>query len=148
MLSTDISLRIGSGQTVVFVGPSGGGKTTVSRLAARFWDINKGRITIGGMDVSKIGPEALICGGILTGIWMWSDMTLLLLFPPLFVCTVFLISPQYLFLTVHISIFFFVYTFRLAFSSPFLLSHLSFIFPSRTGGLLPLINAPNIQPPV
>lgn len=41
----------------------GGGKTTVSRLAARFWDINKGRITIGGMNVSKIDPEALICGG-------------------------------------------------------------------------------------
>ena len=72
MLSTDILLRIGSGQTVVFVGPSGGGKTTVSRLAARFRDINKGRITIGGMDVSNIDPEALICGGILTGIWMWS----------------------------------------------------------------------------
>lgn len=50
----------------------GGGKTTVSRLAARFWDINKGRITIGGMNVSKIDPEALICGGILTSIWMWS----------------------------------------------------------------------------
>lgn len=50
----------------------GGDKTTVSRLAARFWDINKGRITVGGMDVSKIDPEALICGGILTGIWMWS----------------------------------------------------------------------------
>lgn len=47
----------------------GGDKTTVSRLAARFWDINKGRITIGGMNVSKIDPEALICGGILTSIF-------------------------------------------------------------------------------
>ena len=41
-------------------GPSGGGKTTVSRLAARFWDINKGKITVGGMDISKIDPEALM----------------------------------------------------------------------------------------
>ena len=42
------------------VGPSGGGKTTVSRLAARFWDINKGKITVGGMDVSKVDPETLM----------------------------------------------------------------------------------------
>ena len=42
------------------VGPSGGGKTTVSRLAARFWDIDRGRITVGGMDVSKIDPEKLM----------------------------------------------------------------------------------------
>ncbi len=35
------------------VGPSGGGKTTVSRLAARFWDIDRGKITVGGMDISK-----------------------------------------------------------------------------------------------
>ena len=42
------------------VGPSGGGKTTVSRLAARFWDINRGKITVGGMDVSRIDPEILL----------------------------------------------------------------------------------------
>lgn len=42
------------------VGPSGGGKTTVSRLAARFWDINRGKITVGGMDVSQIDPETLL----------------------------------------------------------------------------------------
>ncbi len=42
------------------VGPSGGGKTTVSRLASRFWDIQKGKITVGGMDISKIDPEALM----------------------------------------------------------------------------------------
>ena len=41
-------------------GPSGGGKTTVSRLAARFWDINRGKITVGGMDVSRIDPETLL----------------------------------------------------------------------------------------
>ena len=42
------------------MGPSGGGKTTVSRLAARFWDADKGKITVGGMDISKIDPETLL----------------------------------------------------------------------------------------
>ena len=42
------------------VGPSGGGKTTVSRLASRFGDITKGKITVGRMDISKIDPEALL----------------------------------------------------------------------------------------
>ena len=42
------------------MGPSGGGKTTVSRLAARFWDVNQGRITVGGMDISKTDPETLL----------------------------------------------------------------------------------------
>lgn len=48
------------GEVTALIGPSGGGKTTVSRLAARFWDINGGRITVGGMDVSKTDPEALL----------------------------------------------------------------------------------------
>lgn len=55
-----VSLEIQPGQTVAFVGPSGGGKTTVSRLAARFWDYQKGRITVGGMEVSRIDPEKLM----------------------------------------------------------------------------------------
>ena len=55
-----VSMEIQSGQTVALVGPSGGGKTTVSRLAARFWDYQKGKITVGGMDVSKIDPEKLM----------------------------------------------------------------------------------------
>ena len=42
------------------MGPSGGGKTTVSRLAARFWDADRGRITVGGMDVARTDPEALL----------------------------------------------------------------------------------------
>ena len=42
------------------IGPSGGGKTTVSRLASRFWDIHKGKITVGGMDISTIDPETLM----------------------------------------------------------------------------------------
>lgn len=55
-----VSLEIQPGQTVAFVGPSGGGKTTVSRLAARFWDYQKGHITVGGMEVSQIDPEKLM----------------------------------------------------------------------------------------
>jgi len=56
----DVSFTAKQGEVTALVGPSGGGKTTVSRLAARFWDINKGKITVGGMDVSKIDPEALM----------------------------------------------------------------------------------------
>lgn len=55
-----VSLTVPSGSITAVVGPSGGGKTTVSRLAARFWDIDRGRITVGGMDVSKIDPEKLM----------------------------------------------------------------------------------------
>ncbi len=47
-------------EVTALVGPSGGGKTTVSRLAARFWDSDTGKVTVGGMDVSKIDPETLL----------------------------------------------------------------------------------------
>ena len=56
----DVSFTAKQGQVTALVGPSGGGKTTVSRLAARFWDIQQGRITVGGMDVSKVDPETLM----------------------------------------------------------------------------------------
>ena len=56
----DVSFTAKQGEVTALVGPSGGGKTTVSRLAARFWDIGKGKITVGGMDVSQIEPEALL----------------------------------------------------------------------------------------
>ena len=56
----DVSFTAKQGEVTASVGPSGGGKTTVSRLAARFWDINKGKITVGGMDISKIDPETLL----------------------------------------------------------------------------------------
>lgn len=56
----NVSFTAKQGEVTALVGPSGGGKTTVSRLAARFWDIDKGKITVGGMDVSKIDPETLM----------------------------------------------------------------------------------------
>ena len=55
-----VSLHIAPGTVNALVGPSGSGKTTVSRLAARFWDYQKGSITVGGMDVSRIDPEKLM----------------------------------------------------------------------------------------
>ena len=56
----DASFTAKQGEVTALVGPSGGGKTTVSRLAARFWDNQKGCITVGGMDISKIDPEKLM----------------------------------------------------------------------------------------
>ena len=56
----DVSFTAKQGEVTALIGPSGGGKTTVSRLAARFWDIDGGKITIGGMDISKIDPEKLM----------------------------------------------------------------------------------------
>ncbi len=56
----DVSFTAKQGQVTALVGPSGGGKTTVSRLASRFWDIQNGKITVGGMDISKIDPESLM----------------------------------------------------------------------------------------
>lgn len=56
----NVSFTAKQGEVTALVGPSGGGKTTASRLAVRFWDANKGKITVGGMDVSAIDPEALM----------------------------------------------------------------------------------------
>lgn len=56
----DVSFTARQGEVTALVGPSGGGKTTVSRLASRFWDIDSGRITVGGMDISKVDPETLL----------------------------------------------------------------------------------------
>ena len=56
----DVSFTAKQGEVTALVGPSGGGKTTVSRLAARFWDVGKGRITVGGQDISQIDPETLL----------------------------------------------------------------------------------------
>ncbi len=56
----DVTFTAKQGEVTALVGPSGGGKTTVSRLAARFWDISSGRITVGGQDISQIDPETLL----------------------------------------------------------------------------------------
>ena len=56
----DVSFTAKQGEVTALVGPSGGGKTTVSRLAARFWDIQRGTITLGGMDISRVDPETLL----------------------------------------------------------------------------------------
>lgn len=55
-----ISLKIAPGEHVAFVGPSGGGKTTLASLIARFWDVSRGSVKIGGTDVRNIGSEALM----------------------------------------------------------------------------------------
>lgn len=55
-----VSFQANQGEVTALIGPSGSGKTTVSRLAARFWDIQSGQITVGGMDISKIDPETLM----------------------------------------------------------------------------------------
>ena len=57
---TDVTFTARQGEVTALVGPSGGGKSTTAKLAARFWDIQKGSITIGGMDISKIDPETLL----------------------------------------------------------------------------------------
>ena len=56
----DVTFTAKQGEVTALIGPSGGGKTTVSRLASRFWDINKGSIKVGGMDIGKINPETLM----------------------------------------------------------------------------------------
>ncbi|BAK98681.1 ABC transporter permease/ATP-binding protein [Oscillibacter valericigenes Sjm18-20] len=57
---SDVSFTAKQGEVTALIGPSGGGKTTVSRLASRFWDAVGGSITVGGMDVSKVDPETLM----------------------------------------------------------------------------------------
>lgn len=56
----DVSFTAKQGEVTALIGPSGGGKTTISRLATRFWDVDSGKITVGGMDVSKVDPETLM----------------------------------------------------------------------------------------
>lgn len=56
----DVSFIARQGEVTALVGPSGGGKSTTAKLAARFWDINSGMITLGGKDISKIEPETLL----------------------------------------------------------------------------------------
>lgn len=55
-----ISMHIKEGEHVAFVGPSGGGKTTLASLVARFWDVKSGSIRIGGIDVKDMDPKELM----------------------------------------------------------------------------------------
>ncbi len=55
-----ISFEANQHQVTAFVGSSGGGKSTTAKLAARFWDIDSGKITLGGEDISQIDPETLL----------------------------------------------------------------------------------------
>lgn len=56
----DISFVAKQGDITALVGPSGGGKSTVAKLSARFWDVQAGKITLGGEDISEIDPEILL----------------------------------------------------------------------------------------
>lgn len=55
-----VSFLAKQGEITALVGPSGGGKSTACKLAARFWDVNNGTITLGGTDISKVEPETLL----------------------------------------------------------------------------------------
>lgn len=56
----EVSFVAKQGEVTALVGPSGGGKSTIAKLAARFWDIDRGTITLGGEDISQIDPETLL----------------------------------------------------------------------------------------
>ena len=55
-----VSFTAKQGEVTALIGPSGSGKTTLTKLAARFWDINQGRILLGKEDISKVDPETLL----------------------------------------------------------------------------------------
>lgn len=56
----DVSLTAREGTVTALVGPSGSGKTTIASLIPRFWDVERGRITVGGVDVREVGLERLM----------------------------------------------------------------------------------------
>ncbi len=56
----NVSFTAKQGDVTALVGPSGGGKSTAAKLCARFWDIDKGVITLGGEDISLVDPETLL----------------------------------------------------------------------------------------
>ncbi|MDR2267015.1 MAG: ABC transporter ATP-binding protein/permease [Christensenellaceae bacterium] len=55
-----LSLTLNAGEITALVGPSGSGKSTMTRLIARFWDTDKGKITIGGVDIKTVDPDHLM----------------------------------------------------------------------------------------
>ena len=56
----DVSFVAKQGEITALIGPSGGGKSTITKLAARFWDVDAGEISVGGENVSKVDPETLM----------------------------------------------------------------------------------------
>lgn len=56
----NVSFTAKQGEVTALIGPSGGGKSTAAKLAARFWDADKGTITVGGVDVKSVDPEQLL----------------------------------------------------------------------------------------
>ena len=56
----DISVDIKKGEIVTIIGPSGGGKTTLCHLIARFWDVDKGCVSLGGVDVKEYSMDSLM----------------------------------------------------------------------------------------
>ena len=56
----DVSFTAKEGEVTALVGSSGSGKSTCARLAARLWDISKGVIRVGGVDISTVDPEVLL----------------------------------------------------------------------------------------
>lgn len=56
----NVSFTAKQGEVTALIGPSGGGKSTAAKLAARFWDADKGKITVGGVDVKSVEPEKLL----------------------------------------------------------------------------------------
>ena len=55
-----VSFTAKQGEVTALIGPSGGGKSTAARLAARFWDVDGGKITLGGTDINSVDPEKLL----------------------------------------------------------------------------------------
>ena len=56
----DVSFTIPQRSMTAIVGPSGSGKTTITRLIARFWDVQKGSVTVGGHDVKEFTCDSLL----------------------------------------------------------------------------------------
>ena len=56
----NVSFTAKQGEITALVGPSGSGKTTAAKLAARFWDVNQGKVLLGGEDISTVEPETLL----------------------------------------------------------------------------------------
>ena len=56
----DVSFTAKQGEVTALIGPSGGGKSTACKLAARFWDASRGKVSLGGIDISGVEPETLL----------------------------------------------------------------------------------------